>query len=49
MWVLVKLKVYESKKLGLFDLEIEILRGRVVEKLRYLMSAIWKSESFVAG
>ena len=49
MWVLVKLKVYESKKLGLFDLKIEILRGRVVEKLRYLMSAIWKSESFVAG
>ena len=49
MWVLVKLKVYESKKLGLFDLEIERLSGRVVEKLRYLMSAIWESESFVAG
>ena len=25
------------------------LRGRVVEKLRYLMSTIWESESFVAG
>ena len=37
------------KSWGLFDLEIEILRGRVVEKLRYLMSAIWESESFVAG
>lgn len=37
------------KSWGLFDLEIERLSGRVVEKLRYLMSAIWESESFVAG
>ena len=39
-----------AKKLGMPDgLEIETLRDWDVEKLRYLMSAIWESESFVAS